>query len=105
EFAPGTQLCRVTAGARAILTGERVALNLLQRLCGIATVTSKFVRLARPHGIQILDTRKTTPLLRALEKYAVHVGGCMNHRIGLYDAVMVKDNHLKVERDFAKVLE
>lgn len=105
EFPSGTQLCRVTARARAILTGERVALNLLQRLCGIATVTAKYVRLARPHGIQILDTRKTTPLLRALEKYAVHVGGGTNHRIGLYDGVMVKDNHLKVEPDFRKVLE
>jgi nicotinate-nucleotide pyrophosphorylase (carboxylating) len=105
EFPSGTQLCHVSARARAILTGERVSLNLLQRLCGIATVTSKYVRLARPHGIQILDTRKTTPLLRALEKYAVHVGGGTNHRIGLYDGVMVKDNHLKVERDFAKVLE
>src|SRR5262245_38587391 len=105
EFPSGTQLCRVTARARAILTGERVALNLLQRLCGIATVTSKYVRLARNHGIQILDTRKTTPLLRALEKYAVHVGGGTNHRIGLYDGVMVKDNHLKVEPDFRKVLE
>lgn len=105
EFPSGTQLCRVTGHARAILTGERVALNLLQRLCGIATITSKYVRLARPHGIQILDTRKTTPLLRALEKYAVHVGGGTNHRIGLYDGVMVKDNHLKVESDFRKVLE
>lgn len=105
DFPSGTQLCRVTARARAILTGERVALNLLQRLCGIATVTAKYVRLARPHGIQILDTRKTTPLLRALEKYAVHVGGGTNHRIGLYDGVMVKDNHLKVEIDFAKVLQ
>jgi nicotinate-nucleotide pyrophosphorylase (carboxylating) len=105
EFPSGTQLCRVTAHARSILTGERVALNFLQRLCGIATITSKYVRLARLHGIQILDTRKTTPLLRALEKYAVHVGGGTNHRIGLYDAVMVKDNHLKVEPDFRKVLE
>jgi nicotinate-nucleotide pyrophosphorylase (carboxylating) len=105
EFISGTQLCRVTARARAVLTGERVALNLLQRLCGIATVTAKYVRLARPHGIQILDTRKTTPLLRALEKYAVHVGGGINHRIALYDGVMVKDNHLKVEPNFRKVLE
>ena len=105
DFPSGTQLCRVTARTRAILAGERVALNLLQRLCGIATITAKYVRLARPHGIQILDTRKTTPLLRALEKYAVHVGGGMNHRIGLYDGVMVKDNHLKVESDFRKVLE
>jgi nicotinate-nucleotide pyrophosphorylase (carboxylating) len=105
EFPSGIQLCSVTAHTRAILTGERVALNLLQRLCGIATITAKYVRLARPHGIQILDTRKTTPLLRALEKYAVHVGGGTNHRIGLYDAVMVKDNHLKVEPDFRKVLE
>jgi nicotinate-nucleotide pyrophosphorylase (carboxylating) len=105
DFPSGTQLCRVTAHASALLSGERVALNLLQRLCGIATITSKYVRLARPHGIQILDTRKTTPLLRALEKYAVHVAGGTNHRIGLYDAVMVKDNHLKVEPDFRKVLE
>ncbi|MCI0415599.1 carboxylating nicotinate-nucleotide diphosphorylase [bacterium] len=105
EFVSGTQLCRVSGHARAILTGERVALNLLQRLCGIASITAKYVRMARSHGIQILDTRKTTPLLRALEKYAVHVGGGINHRMGLYDGVMVKDNHLQIEPDFGRVLK
>lgn len=105
EFVSGTQLSRVSGHARGILTGERVALNLLQRLCGIATTTAKYVRMARSHGIQILDTRKTTPLLRALEKYAVHVGGGINHRMGLYDGVMVKDNHLQIEPDFGRVLK
>lgn len=76
-----------------ILEGERTALNFLQRLSGIATLTSRFVSLAHPHGAEILDTRKTTPGLRALEKYAVRAGGGKNHRFGLYDAVLIKDNH------------
>ena len=78
--------------ARAILTAERVALNFLQRLSGIATLTSKFVRLAR--GVKILDTRKTTPYLRELEKYAVRTGGGYNHRFNLNEAILIKDNHL-----------
>jgi len=80
--------------ARGILTGERVALNFLQRLSGIATLTREFARRATPHGAAVLDTRKTTPGLRALEKYAVRCGGGTNHRFGLDDRVLIKDNHL-----------
>lgn len=89
----GTVLTRVSGKARAILTGERVALNFLQRLCGIATVTRRYVDAIGRHHTKILDTRKTTPGLRALEKYAVKQGGAENHRFGLYDRVMIKDNH------------
>jgi nicotinate-nucleotide pyrophosphorylase (carboxylating) len=94
SVAAGATLARVAGSARAILTGERVALNLLQRLCGIATLTARYVAAVRGLPVRILDTRKTTPGLRALEKYAVRAGGGTNHRFGLYDAVMLKDNHL-----------
>ena len=80
--------------ARSILKAERVALNFLQRLCGIATLTRQFVDAVGNHSAKILDTRKTTPGLRALEKAAVVAGGGVNHRFGLYDMVLVKDNHL-----------
>ncbi len=82
--------------ARAILSGERVALNLLGRLSGIASLTRRFVELTEDTRTTVLDTRKTTPGLRALEKYAVRCGGGRNHRAGLYDGVLVKDNHLRV---------
>jgi nicotinate-nucleotide pyrophosphorylase (carboxylating) len=82
--------------ARAILSGERVALNLLGRLCGIASLTHRFVELTDGTPTTVLDTRKTTPGLRALEKYAVRCGGGENHRAGLYDGVLVKENHLRV---------
>ncbi|MBM3891950.1 MAG: carboxylating nicotinate-nucleotide diphosphorylase, partial [Verrucomicrobia bacterium] len=82
--------------ARAILTGERVALNFLQRLSGIAMLTAAFVERVAGTRAEILDTRKTTPGLRVLEKYAVTVGGGENHRKGLYDQILVKDNHLVV---------
>ncbi len=87
-------LVRVAGRARALLTGERTALNLLGRLSGIATITRRFVDAVEGTGAIILDTRKTTPGLRALEKEAVRHGGGQNHRLGLYDAVLVKDNHL-----------
>ncbi|MGH7691360.1 MAG: carboxylating nicotinate-nucleotide diphosphorylase [Candidatus Dormibacteria bacterium] len=83
----------VTGPARAVLAGERTALNFLQHLSGIATLTARFVAVARPYGVVILDTRKTVPGLRLLEKYAVRTGGGRNHRMGLYDAVLIKDNH------------
>jgi len=86
----------VRGPARGVLTGERVALNLLQRLSGIATVTARYVAAVAGTRARILDTRKTTPGLRALEKYAVRVGGGVNHRFGLYDGVMLKDNHLAI---------
>jgi nicotinate-nucleotide pyrophosphorylase (carboxylating) len=91
----GTRLIRVSGPLLSILEGERTALNFLQRLSGIATLTAAFVRLAAPYGVEIRDTRKTTPGLRALEKYAVGVGGGVNHRMGLYDAVLIKDNHIR----------
>ena len=87
----GVAVLNVSGRARSILAAERVALNLLQRMSGIATLTQKFV--ARAHGAAILDTRKTTPGLRVLEKYAVLCGGGCNHRTGLYDRVLIKDNH------------
>ena len=91
-----TTIAHVRGRARALLTGERTALNILGRLCGIATLTHRFVALARGTKARITDTRKTTPGLRVLEKYAVRCGGGVNHRFGLDDAVLVKDNHLAV---------
>jgi nicotinate-nucleotide pyrophosphorylase (carboxylating) len=82
--------------ARAILSGERVALNLLGRLCGIASLTRRFVELTDGTATTLLDTRKTTPGLRSLEKYAVRCGGGSNHRAGLFDGVLIKENHLRV---------
>ncbi|HDT15268.1 MAG TPA: carboxylating nicotinate-nucleotide diphosphorylase, partial [Firmicutes bacterium] len=89
----GEILASVKGRARAILTGERLALNIMQRLSGISTLTSKFAAIAKPYKVTILDTRKTTPLFRIPEKYAVRIGGGENHRMGLYDAVLIKDNH------------
>ncbi len=92
----GEALAEVRGGLATILTGERVALNFLQRMSGIATRTDMFVRKIRSTDAKILDTRKTTPCLRGLEKYAVKAGGGLNHRFGLFDAVLIKDNHIKV---------
>jgi nicotinate-nucleotide pyrophosphorylase (carboxylating) len=88
-------LATVTGDARALLTAERVALNFLQRLSGVATATARYVAAISGTGARIVDTRKTTPGLRALEKYAVRVGGGHNHRLGLYDCVLIKDNHIQ----------
>ncbi|MCX8156755.1 MAG: carboxylating nicotinate-nucleotide diphosphorylase [Verrucomicrobiae bacterium] len=90
----GTVLMEITGPACALLTAERVALNFVQRLSGIATLTAAFVRAVRGTQARILDTRKTTPGLRLLEKYAVACGGGVNHRLGLHDLVLIKDNHL-----------
>src|SRR5947209_10377340 len=92
--ASGATIIEVRGLARSILKGERVALNFLQRLCGIATVTREFVNAIGNHSAKILDTRKTTPGLRALEKAAVVAGGGVNHCFGLYDMVLIKDDHL-----------
>lgn len=92
-------LLRVEGSARAILTAERVALNFVQRLSGIATLTAQYVDAVRGTNVKILDTRKTTPGLRRLEKYAVACGGGQNHRIGLFDMVLIKDNHLAALRN------
>lgn len=92
----GTLIARVSGNARALLTAERVALNFLGRMSGIATLTRRYVDAVAGTRAHIIDTRKTTPGLRAFEKYAVRAGGGMNHRIGLFDAVLIKDNHIAV---------
>ena len=91
----GTILAEVEGNTRSILLGERLSLNLMQRLSGIATKTREFVDALEGVPTRLVDTRKTTPGHRLLEKYAVRVGGGHNHRFGLYDAVMIKDNHIK----------
>ncbi len=92
----GWVLAEISGKAQAVLTGERTALNYLQRLCGIATLTRQYVDAVGNHATQILDTRKTTPGLRMIEKYAVFQGGGTNHRFGLYDRIMIKDNHRRL---------
>ena len=100
EVNSGDGVLEIRGSARSILTAERVALNFLQRLSGIATLTRKFVDAAGNDHVKILDTRKTTPGLRALEKAAVVAGGGQNHRFGLFDMVMVKDNHVAASTGF-----
>ncbi|HKT44586.1 MAG TPA: carboxylating nicotinate-nucleotide diphosphorylase [Gaiellaceae bacterium] len=97
-------LAEIDGPARAVLTGERVALNLLGRLCGIASLTRRFAELVEGTSAAVLDTRKTTPGLRALEKYAVRCGGGINHRAGLYDAILVKENHLRIAGGIAAAM-
>jgi len=97
QVAAGAMLMRIEGAARAVLTGERTALNFLQRLSGVATLTARHVAVVKSTGARILDTRKTTPGFRLLEKQAVVHGGGSNHRMGLYDRAMVKDNHLVAE--------
>jgi len=96
---PGEILMRISGKARGILSAERVALNFAQRLSGVATLTAQFVDAIKGTHAQLLDTRKTTPGLRRLEKYAVACGGGTNHRFGLFDMVLIKDNHLAALRD------
>ena len=108
-----TVIAVVSGPARGILTGERVALNFLQHLSGIATLTKKFVARVKTstssvesgQGARILDTRKTIPGMRLLEKYAVRMGGGENHRLGLYDAILIKDNHIKIARGVERAVE
>lgn len=90
----GDVIAQVEGDAASLLQGERVALNLLQRMCGIATQTRDYVKELEGTGARVVDTRKTTPGLRVLEKYAVRVGGGTNHRTGLYDGVLIKENHI-----------
>lgn len=92
----GQVVASITAQAKAILAAERTALNFMQRLSGIATLTSQFVAIAKKYNVDILDTRKTTPTMRLIEKYAVACGGGVNHRMGLYDQVLIKDNHIMI---------
>ncbi|WLV24137.1 carboxylating nicotinate-nucleotide diphosphorylase [Aciduricibacillus chroicocephali] len=94
EVKPGDKIACVFGPIRQLLSGERVILNLMQRMSGIATLTKECVEILNDPSIRILDTRKTTPGLRMLEKYAVRVGGGWNHRFGLYDGIMIKDNHI-----------
>lgn len=94
EVEEGTVIGTLSGAADVLLTGERVALNLLQRMCGVATLTRQYVKAVEGTGAVIVDTRKTTPGLRLLEKYAVTVGGGRNHRMGLDDGVLIKDNHI-----------
>jgi nicotinate-nucleotide pyrophosphorylase (carboxylating) len=101
---PGTEVAEIRGRASALLTAERTALNFLQRLSGIATLTRQFTDLA-DRRITVLDTRKTTPLFRALEKYAVRAGGGVNHRTGLDDGILIKDNHLRVAGSVADAVK
>lgn len=94
RVSPGQTVCELTGRARALLTGERTALNFLQMLSAVATVTSRYVAAVAGTRAKIVDTRKTLPGLRAAEKYAVRAGGGVNHRMGLYDAIMLKENHI-----------
>ena len=96
HVAGGARLADVSGSARSLLAGERTALNLLGHLSGIATETSRYVRAVAGTTVRIVDTRKTTPGMRALDKYAVRCGGGANHRFGLHDAVLIKDNHIAV---------
>jgi nicotinate-nucleotide pyrophosphorylase (carboxylating) len=105
DVAAGTVLANLRGPARALLSAERTALNLLGRLCGIATATRDLQALVAPHGAHVVCTRKTTPGLRALEKYAVRCGGGRNHRFGLDDAVLIKDNHVALAGGIAPALE
>jgi nicotinate-nucleotide pyrophosphorylase (carboxylating) len=99
DAAQGDTVLAIRGRAASILTAERTALNFMQRLCGIATLTARFVEAVREHGTMILDTRKTTPNLRLFEKYAVLCGGGANHRFGLYDRILMKDNHRRLWKD------
>jgi nicotinate-nucleotide pyrophosphorylase (carboxylating) len=102
---PGAVVATLEGPARALLTGERTALNFLCHLSGIASVTHRIVKAVRPHKAEIVCTRKTTPGLRAVEKYAVRTGGGSNHRFGLDDAVLIKDNHIAVAGGIRPALE
>lgn len=105
SFAAGDQLARVRGAAASLLTAERVALNFLQRLCGTATLTREFVNRTCGTRARIVDTRKTTPGLRILQKAAVRAGGGGNHRFGLYDGILLKDNHLAVAGGVSQAIE
>ncbi len=101
----GTEIATLSGNTRALLAGERVALNLLQHLSGIATLTAKYVEALKGLKVEVLDTRKTMPGLRQIEKYAVRMGGGRNHRFGLYDGVLIKDNHIKAAGSITKAVE
>jgi len=100
----GDKILRVRGRARALLTGERVALNFLQRLSGVAMLSRRYAEAVKGLPVRIVDTRKTTPGLRGLEKYAVRVGGCWNHRYGLFDGVLIKENHIALTPGVAEAI-
>ena len=101
---PGQLLCRLEGSARALLSGERTALNYLQTLSGTATRARRYAEAVAGTGARVLDTRKTLPGLRAQQKYAVACGGCHNHRMGLYDAILIKENHIRAAGSVASAL-
>ena len=98
-------IAEIDGRARTLLSGERLALNLLQHISGVATRTAKLAAIAAPYGAKLVDTRKTTPGLRLLDKYAVKVGGGANHRLGLYDVMLIKDNHIQVAGGIRQALD
>ena len=98
-------IIEISGNMRSLLTAERTALNFLQRMSGIATLTKKFVDSVKGFKAKIIDTRKTTPCLRILEKYAVQCGGGINHRFGLYDGILIKDNHIKAAGGIIKAVK
>ena len=104
KASPGDLLAEITGPLASILTAERVALNLFQRMCGIATLTRRYVEQVAGMPVKILDTRKTAPGLRILDKYAVRVGGGYNHRFALYDGVLIKDNHIAAAQGIAEAV-
>jgi nicotinate-nucleotide pyrophosphorylase (carboxylating) len=101
----GNDLCEIECNTRALLSGERTALNILQRMCGIATQTARFVKKTVGTRARISDTRKTAPGMRPLDKYAVTCGGGFNHRFGLFDGILIKDNHIKAAGSIKKAVE
>ena len=105
DVVEGDVAFEVECNAQALLAGERVVLNTMQRMSGIATMSSIFAAEVEGLPVQILDTRKTTPLMRFLEKWAVHIGGCSNYRYGLYDWIMIKDNHIDACGSITKAIE
>ena len=105
SFRKGAILAELAGPTKAILAGERVALNFLQHLCGIATLTNRFAREVAGTGATVLDTRKTTPGMREIEKYAVRMGGGKNHRFGLHDGILIKENHIHAAGGISEALE
>lgn len=105
RVSPNQEICTLEGNARVLLTGERTALNFLQTLAGTATTTAQYVAALQDSATQILDTRKTLPNLRLAQKYAVKCGGGTNHRIGLYDAILIKENHIMAAGSIAKAVE
>lgn len=105
EISKGSIIATIDGPARSLLAGERTALNLLQRMCGVATLTSRYAEAVEGTSARIVDTRKTIPGWRHLDKYAVFCGGGQNHRIGLYDGVLIKDNHIAIAGSVAMAVE